>query len=62
MSPFVRDVIAGVVQGVGNAAAGALRAEDDADALRVLRASLLEQAESIESALAREKFPELREG
>ena len=51
------EIASTVVRGLANAA----RAETDADKLDAARGALMAAVAEVESALAREKFPELRE-
>jgi hypothetical protein len=61
LSPAVRDLIGGLALATGQAVADGLRAQNDADAIGVLRKALLRSAAEVESLEAKAKFPELRE-
>lgn len=62
LSPLAQTILAGVAETTGRAIAEGLRASSEDAALEVVLASLKRNVEEIESARAREKFPELREG
>lgn len=60
-TPQTASILAEVVAGVAKGAVDAMRAANDAEAIRIQRETLLEGVRILESAEARAKFPELRE-
>ena len=58
----VATVLLGILAAVAEAFRRALAADDDAERLAAAREALLDAVSEVESAQARAKFPELREG
>ena len=61
LSPATQSLLGDVLVTAATAVGQGLRAQNDADALRVARTALLASIAAVESAEAKAKFPELRE-